>query len=118
MSQFKAETIRIALDKMLNGSGHFSICDLDKLGSLLGTNPKTHPDYRILNALHCVNYTEMSAEMKAELPGKIMGVLSASFDTDLMAKALIAVSSGEVKNLPPIEDVEVSKTKLIKLFKS
>jgi len=117
MDEFKQETIRIALDKMLNDSGHFSICDVDKLANLIGTNPRSHPDYKVLNALHCVDFDKMSVEMKAELPNKIMNVLSASFETDLMARALIAVSTGEVKNLPPIEDVEVSEPKLISLFK-
>jgi hypothetical protein len=112
---FQQEVIMAALDKMLNKSNHFSICDVDKLAKVLGVNPSSHPDYKLLSALHCVSYGDMSASMKAELPSRVMAVLSARFDVSLMAKALEAVSSGEIKDLPPIEDVEVSPK--LRLFK-
>ena len=100
----KQEIITLALDKLLNKSKHFSICDVDKLSETLGTNSSSHPDYKFLNALHCVDYSEMSAELKSELPEMIMRVLTARFETGLMVKALLAVSSGEIKDLPNTED--------------
>lgn len=113
---FKTETIKLALDKMLNQSNHFSICDVDKLGKTLGVNPGSHPDYKLLNALHCVHFSEMSPQMKAELPERIMNCLSARFETGLMAKALEAVAAGEIKDLPPIEDAPPSNKPKLRLF--
>ena len=118
MDSFQQETIRLKLDEMFNDVGHFSICDVDKIGKLVGVNVKSHPDYKYLSALHCMDYSKMSAEMKAELPNRVMNVLSAKFDTDLMAKALIAVVNSEIKDQPCIEDREVKENKLISLFKS
>ena len=118
MDDFQREAIQLNLDKLLNGSSHFSICAVDNMGKLLGVNPESHPDYKVLNALHCVRYVEMSSSMKAELPNKIMNCLMASFDTSLMSRALMAVANGEIKNLPPIEDVEVRDKPKLRLFKS
>lgn len=118
MDNFQSETIKLALDKMLNQSSHFSICDVDKLAKLLGVNCDSHPDYTTLSALHCVHYSEMSASMKAELPNKIMRVLSAKFETGLMSKALAAIANGEIKDLPNIEDVEPKNQPRLRLFKS
>lgn len=117
MDAFRTETIKLALDKMLNQSNHFSVCDVDRLGKTLGVNPESHPDYKLLNALHCVHYSEMSSQMKAELPERIMNCLSARFETGLMAKALEAVAMGEVKDLPPIEDTEATAKPRLRLFK-
>lgn len=98
------EIISLALDKMLNKQRHFSICTVDKLAETLGVNQHMHPDYKFLSALHCVHYTEMSLELKQKLPEMIMTVLSGRFETGLMAKALMAVRGGEIKNLPETED--------------
>lgn len=117
MDKFQQEAVSLALDKMFNQSSHFSICVIDKLAKNLGVNCESHPDYKVLNTLHCVHYTEMSAEMKAELPNKVMNVLSAKFEVGLMAKALAAVANGEIKDLPPIEDAEVGRSGVLRLLK-
>ena len=117
MDSFQQETIKIALDEMFNGSSHFSICDVDKLSKILGSNCKSHPDYKFLSALHCVDFSSMSSDLKTELPNRVMNVLSTQFDTGLMSKALLAVSNGEVKDLPPIEDIEVIDKPRLRLFK-
>ena len=118
MMSFESEVIKLKMDEIFNKSSFFSISDVNDVAKVLGVNPSSHPDYKLLHALHCVHYTEMSAEMKAELPNRVMNVLSARFDTELMSRALIAVKNGEVNSLPPIEDVEVKERKLINLFKS
>lgn len=118
MDDFQREAIQLNLDKLLNGSPSFSICAVDEMGKLLGVNPESHPDYKVLRALHCVRYTEMSSAMKAELPNKVMNCLASSFDTGLMSRALMAVANGEVKSLPAIEDLEVNESPRLRLFKS
>lgn len=104
MEQHHQEIIGLALDKMLNREQHFSICAIDKLARTLGVNCEAHPDYKYLSSLHCVHYSEMSAGLKAKLPEMILGVLSSRVDTELMARALIAVKNGEVKSIPSSED--------------
>lgn len=104
MDSCQQEIVSLALDKMLNRSAHFSICDVDRLAKTLGANCDAHPDYRYLSALHCVRYSDMSNELKDKLPLLIMSVLSSRFDTHLMARALAAVQSGEIKDLPCTED--------------
>ena len=104
MQAHHIEIINLALDKMLNRDSHFSICTVNKLAKTLGTNCELHPEYRFLNTLHCVHYSEMSADLKERLPGMILAVLSGRYDTGVMAKALAAVASGEIKDLPETED--------------
>ena len=115
MENHHIEIINLALDKMLNRGSHFSICTIDKLAKAIGTNCALHPDYRYLSNLHCVNYSEMSPDLIDRLPGMIMSVLSARFDTSVMAKALAAVHNGEIKDLPNIEDD--CPTRVVRLFK-
>lgn len=104
MQPHQIEIVNLALDKLLNRQGHFSICTVDKLAETLGANCSMHPEYKFLNTLHCVDYSEMSADLKQRLPGMIMAVLSGKFDTQVMAKALAAVKAGEIKDLPNTED--------------
>jgi len=112
MDSFQQEAVRMAIDDMFNKSHCFSICDVDKIGKMVGTNPKAHPDYKFLSSIHCVHYTDMKPEFKAELPARVMQCLSSKVDSELMTKALLAVATGEIKNLPPIEDETPATLKL------
>jgi len=117
MEAYHTEIIGLALDKMLNQESHFSICTVDKLAKIIGSNCSSHPEYKFLNSLHCVHYSEMSADLKAKLPEMIMNVLSSRFETGVMVKALAAVANGEIKDLPYIEDNAPPPSRL-RLFKS
>lgn len=118
MEEFKKEALRLKLDKILNRDSFFSVCAIDSLAKMIGVNARANPEYRQLKALHCVDYDEMSEEMKAELPNKIMRCLTTSFDTSLMSKAIAAVVTGEIKPQPPIEDIEVSYRQPLRLYNS
>ena len=109
MQAHHIEIVNLALDKMLNRESHFSICTVDKLAKTLGVNCEMHPDYKYLNTLHCVHYSEMSTDLRSRLPEMIMAVLSGRFDTGVMAKALAAVNAGEIKDLPDIEDEQPTR---------
>ncbi|VUD48603.1 hypothetical protein TDB9533_01266 [Thalassocella blandensis] len=117
MDKHQIEIIEIALNKLLNKQGFFSICEVDRLAKTLGTNCEAHPDYKFLSALHCTSYADMSNDLKTKLPKMIMNVLSSRFDTSLIAKALAAVASGEVKDLPIIEDTAPPANRIVKLFR-
>lgn len=118
MDAFTKETVKLKLDDIFNNSRYFSIHEINELASMLGVNIHSHPDYKVLRALSLVEYSSMSPSMKEELPNKVMSVLSSSFDTELMSKALIAVANGEIKELPPIEDVPVSESVRPRLYSS
>ena len=104
MEDFKEEVVMLLIDKILNKSSYFSVCDVEKLGKTLGYNVKSHPDYKYLNALHCTHYADMSNELKSKIPVMIMNCVSNQFDSSLITKALLAVKGGEVKDLPNTED--------------
>lgn len=116
MEKHHTEIIQITLNKLLNKNSFFSICDVDRLSDVLGTNCQAHPDYKYLHSLHCCSYSDMSRDLKEKLPEMIMNVLTSRFDTGLMAKALAAVANGEIKDLPYIEDSEPPKGRLVRLF--
>ena len=113
MDDFQQEAVRMAVDDMFNGSSHFSICDVDKIGKMLGTNPQSHPEYKFLSSIHCVHYTDMKPDFKAELPNRVMMCLSAKVDSELMTKALLAITNGEIKSLPNTEDETTTSLRLL-----
>jgi len=104
MEEHEKEIINLALDKLLNKKSYFDICIVDKVAETLNVNPGINPDYRFLSTLHCINYSDMSNDLKEKLPAMIMAVLSGRFDISLMTKALVAVQTGEIKDLPNTED--------------
>ncbi len=112
-----SEIVKIKLDKVLNKQGYFSICDIKKIGELLGTNVQARPHYKRLNALHCVNYADMSDELREELPSLIMSCLTARYDVDVMSKALLAVHTNEINSSTQIEDSEVKSKKILRFLR-
>lgn len=53
--------------RQLFDSRYFSICTVDKLLKLVGTNART-PAYTQLSALHCVDYADMPKELRERIP--------------------------------------------------
>jgi len=104
VNEIDTEIVKLRLEKMLNGSGYFSICDLDRLGRMMGVNVQSHLSYKKLSTLHCINYSEMSPALKNEISSMVMECLTSRFETGLMAKAITAIRNGEVKDEPNIED--------------
>jgi len=90
MDEFHRQAAITALRVMFEGS-HFSICTVDKCMKLSGciANPK---DYQALHALHCVDFAEMTQELRQMVLAKTMqifenpkfdiGVISALFKAD------------------------------------
>lgn len=46
---------------------YFSICDLDKIIEIVGAR-RSGEAYKLLHALHCVNYAKMDPELRAKVP--------------------------------------------------
>lgn len=69
MDEMKQMVAMTALNKMMIG-GHFNICAIDSIADMLGVDPKGEA-YRMLRPLHCVNFADMPAELKARVPSLI-----------------------------------------------
>lgn len=87
---FETDAVRIALDKMLNGSS-FSICDLDRIGKAIGIDPGNSKAYRFLRLLHCVDYSDMTSTVRNQIPEMVMRCLDprGKVNVDVLAKALL-----------------------------
>lgn len=108
---FEKAVVETALKELFNGR-HFSICDLEKIGRIVGSNPSRHPDYKYLHALHCVNYSDMPEEVRSEIPMRVIRCLRPdALDIPGMAAALMA----EGRNFTPIEDIAIPDNKLVRI---
>lgn len=61
----KEETVKLALKKLFNAS-YFDICIINNLLQLTNTLPDGDT-YKMLNSIHCVNYSTMSKEYRSWL---------------------------------------------------
>lgn len=73
MNRLHAEIIRAVMTKMFE-QGHFSICEINNLLKMTGGVPDRNT-YNALNALHCVNFKDMSPMLRVELPRLVQVVL-------------------------------------------
>lgn len=97
---FEMLAVEAALTKLLNNK-HFSICDLNAIGKMVGVNPATHPNYVFLSGLHCVDYADMKPELRAQLQSKITECLTQRpFNPARMLQAL----TDEGNNMTFVED--------------
>lgn len=53
--------------RKLFDQGHFSICELDKIIDIVGARQGGEA-YKLLRALHCVDYAKMQPELRAKVP--------------------------------------------------
>jgi len=106
MNDFQKEVIIAAMKKMFQGT-HFSICDLDKCLKITGAIPDCE-DYDALSALHCVNWSNMSPELRQAVYKKTISMLSEEgFDL-----SVINLMFNKEKNI-----FELPKKKKFKLLK-
>ena len=75
MTTLQVEAARAALKKMFS-EGFFSICVVDQILKITRGVPSKE-DYDTLRLLHCVHFTDMSPELRKELPSLIQRVLEA-----------------------------------------
>jgi hypothetical protein len=65
MENMKKETCKLALVNLFK-SDNFNICTIDALLKLTNTIPDPE-SYKIMHALHCIKYSEMSQEFREKL---------------------------------------------------
>jgi len=70
MSHLQVTIARVALEKMLTGAS-FSICTITDIGEMLHINPRGTQAFKMLKPLHCMDYSDMPAEVREAIPGLI-----------------------------------------------
>jgi len=68
---------------------HFSICALNDLMAMLGKGRRKSKVYKQLQALHCVEYDDMSEDLKAQLPLMINELLTNTVSTGIAAQTAL-----------------------------
>ena len=74
MNKFQEEAILTVLKKMFNES-HFNICTVDKCLEITKAIPNK-VDYDTLSLLHCVNWNEMSQELRDQVFEKTLALIA------------------------------------------
>jgi hypothetical protein len=76
VSDLKQQIALTALNEMMSGN-HFNICTIDRVGSMLGVNPKGDA-YSMLSPLHCIDWAKMPPEVREAVPSLIQECLGVS----------------------------------------
>ena len=63
----KRATVLAALNDMVK-RGHFNVCTLDKCAEILGIQLKGSEPYKLLSALHCVDFAGMPPNVRKAVP--------------------------------------------------
>lgn len=93
MPDVKLLAAEAALKNMVQSS-HMNICTIDKIVQMLDIKPDRDA-YQVLHTLHCIDYSQMSPDLLAELPTLIHRVLnSPRFDA---SRINILESNGQLK---------------------
>lgn len=107
---FEKGVLNLKVEKLFNEK-HFSICDLKEIGELIGVNVEQNPNYKNLRALHCINYSDMPAEVLNELQSKVIECLSCRRFNPALVTSII---SSEGNDFEFTEDRYLDSVKLIK----
>lgn len=96
----KEETVKVALKKLFKEDGHFSICAIDNLLKVTGTIPDPET-YKMLNAVHCVNYRDMSGEYRGWLFKTVMTMfVDNGFPVEIIDRMVIN-DAGRIIDITP-----------------
>lgn len=70
VTDLQKEIAITAINTMMKRS-FFSICAIDKAAKILGMNVQHSPAYNALHALHCVDFADMSSNVRRAIPEMI-----------------------------------------------
>lgn len=105
LSEFQQRAASVAVRKLFKAS-HFSICDLDAIGKVLGvTHQLCGPDYDALRALHCVEWGDMGPRLAQLARDKCLLLLGVN--------AAIVVDEAEQAKRPPEADSARKEDRLV-----
>jgi hypothetical protein len=88
LDTFHQQAATVALKKLFDAL-HFNICDLDNIIKLIGCIPDKK-DYEALRCLHCVNWADMSPDLRGEVLKRVIKIVeSVGFDTSVLDGRLL-----------------------------
>ena len=88
MTEFQRMAAITVLKQMFAG-GHFSICTVDKVIQITGCIPPDPKDYQALSALHCVDWADMSQDLRNQVMLKTLQIFEQpGFDLELIDKVI------------------------------
>lgn len=84
MNEFQREAAITALKVMFEGK-YYNICTVETCIKLSDCIPPNRKDYQALKALHCVNFSDMSASLRQMTLAKTMQIFeNPKFDTEVI----------------------------------
>lgn len=117
IERLKIDAAVTAMNKMLKDK-HFSICTVTDVAKLLGIHCRKE-SYDILNTLHCVNYSDMSPQMRKAIPALIADALGEPPAFQFNQPPVINVITIDVVDVEYTEVQEVKpKSRLMRLLGS
>ncbi|HEY9467621.1 MAG TPA: hypothetical protein VIR54_31225 [Vicinamibacterales bacterium] len=101
LSAFQKEALRLALGRMFRPNGWFDICTVDNCLKLAGAIPST-ADYNAMRVLHCVNFSDMTPEMRRAVADATLALFDApGFDLPQLDRSFLPPSAVEETPKPP-----------------
>ena len=84
MNEFQREAAITALKSMFEGR-YYDITTVNKCIKLSGCIPPDPKDFQALNALHCIDFSDMSANLRQMTLAKTMQIFETpKFDTEVI----------------------------------
>lgn len=74
LNEFQKKSIELSLDKLFRSDSYFSISTIDKLIKILDVTVDSDI-YSNLSLLHCMDYSQMGKDFKAEVIRKTLRLL-------------------------------------------
>ena len=111
MKDIKKEACKLAIVKLFKDK-NFSICTIDNLLKLTNTIPDPET-YKILQVLHCVDYSEMSPDFRKELFETVLTMFKNNgFEFEDIEK----MYKSSIIDLKPEDDGKVDRSLLQRVF--
>lgn len=96
LAQLDETTMLVAKTAMakLFTKGHFDICIVRDVMEITSLGRQSHPNFKLLHALHCVSYNEMPPELRNKIPQMVNELLVGDFRNEAVEAALNGIGVG------------------------
>jgi hypothetical protein len=107
--QFHLEifAIRLSAVRAMFSSRHFSTCPITDAAETVNISARKHPEWDKLIKAHCINFYDMSPELKRELVRMAANILRVS--EEMVCPTAFKVGSGSGKFMGSVHEVRPEK---------
>lgn len=101
MNQFEKQSVVIALKKMFDANGFFSVSDFRTILKIVGVTV-SDSEMRPFEVLHCIHYKEMPREFRGQLAKEVLAVIARSPEATIDVEKIFADDepADNILNLP------------------